>query len=204
MSKTNKSYRELGEAFYKERNEKTYNELYSRVRPGLKSYIWKILKDQEAVEDVLSNTLIKLWTKIDQYKPEYQISTWLYRIAFNESLGYIRERNKKYSLDGMKEFGIEVSESNGLNETLSMLIEDTTAMKTENDFWDEENELMSRYNMALSCINDLKPMYRDMLSDRLISKMKYEDIAAKHNVPLQTVKNRIRRGKSLVAATMNS
>ena len=204
MSKTNKSYRELGEAFYKERNEKTYNELYNRVRPGLKSYIWKVLKDQEAVEDVLSNTLIKLWTKIDQYKPEYQISTWLYRIAFNESLGYIRERNKKYSLDGMKELGIEVSEGNQLNETLSMLIEDTTAMKSENDFWDEENELMGKYNLALSCINDLKPMYRDMLSDRLISKMKYEDIATKHNVPLQTVKNRIRRGKSLVASAMSS
>ena len=204
MSKTNKSYRELGEAFYKERNERTYNELYNRVRPGLKSYIWKVLKDQEAVEDVLSNTLIKLWTKIDQYKPEYQISTWLYRIAFNESLGYIRERNKKYSLDGMKEFGIEVSEGAQLNETLSMLIEDTTAMKSENDFWDEENELMSKYNQALSCINDLKPMYRDMLSDRLISKMKYEEIASKHDVSLQTVKNRIRRGKSIVAASMNS
>ena len=201
MSKNKKSYKELGLAFYNNRTEKAYSELYKRVRPGLKSYIWNILKDEEAVEDVLANTLLKLWTKIDQYKPEYQITTWLYRIAFNESLGYIRERNKKYSLDGMREMGIEVNTNSKLNESLSILIEDAE-MRTESDFWEEENELMAQYELALRCIQALKPMYRDILSDRLIGKMKYEDIASKHNVPLQTVKNRIRRGKSLVAEAM--
>lgn len=200
MSK--KSYRQLGEEFYNTRSEKAYNALYQKVRPGLKSYIWNILKDEEAVEDVLANTLLKLWTKIDQYKPEYQITTWLYRIAFNESLGYIRERNKKYSLDGMRDLGIEVTQNNVIGESLSMLLEEAET-KTEDDFWEEENELMDRYAKALRCISELKPMYREILEDRLIGKMKYEDIATKHNVPLQTVKNRIRRGKSLVVDAMN-
>jgi len=200
MSKQ-KSYKQLGLEFYNKRTEKSYKELYDKVRPGLKSYVWNILKDNEAVEDVLANTLLKLWTKIDQYKPEYQITTWLYRIAFNESLGYIRERNKKYSLTSMQEFGIEVDSTNSLNETLSILLEDAE-MKSEADFWEEENELMSRYNLALKCINDLKPMYRDILADRLIGNMKYEDIADKYGVPLQTVKNRIRRGKTLVTESM--
>lgn len=197
-----KSYKQLGHEFYTKRTEKTYKALYEKVRPGLKSYVWKILKDEEAVEDVLANTLLKLWTKIDQYKPEYQITTWLYRIAFNESLGYIRERNKKYSLNAMEEFGIEVNSTRTLNENLSMLLEDADTMRTESDFWEEENELMDKYNTALRCISDLKPMYRDILEDRLIAKMKYEDIAEKHNVPLQTVKNRIRRGKTLVVDAM--
>jgi RNA polymerase sigma-70 factor (ECF subfamily) len=202
MSKQ-KSYKQLGLEFYEQRSEKTYKALYDRVRPGLKSYVWNILKDNEAVEDVLANTLLKLWTKIDQYKPKYQITTWLYRIAFNESLGYIRERNKKYSLSSMQEFGIEVSANNTISENLAMLVEEAE-MKTENDFWEEENELMERYYLALKCIDALKPMYRDILSDRLIGKMKYEDIAEKHNVPLQTVKNRIRRGKSLIIEAMGS
>lgn len=197
-----KTYRELGEEFFELRTEKSYNALYVKVRPGLKSYIWKILKDEEATEDVLSNTLLKLWTKIDQYKPEYNITTWLYRIAFNESLGYIREQNKKYSLDTLKDFGIEVNQMSKIDETISMLIEDVDA-KTEQDYWDEENELMDRYRFALECIQNLKPTYRDMLEDQLVRKMKYEEIAQKHNVPLQTVKNRIRRGKMLVAEAMN-
>ena len=200
MSKQ-KSYKQLGLEFKEKRTEATYNTLYEKVRPGLKSYVWKILKDNEAVEDVLANTLLKLWTKIDQYNPEYQITTWLYRIAFNESLGYIRERNKKYSLNAMEEFGIEVNSNNSLNENLAMLLEDADGM-TEADYWEEENELMERYNTALKCINNLKPMYRNILEDRLIGKMKYEDIATKYNVPLQTVKNRIRRGKLLVVEAM--
>jgi DNA-directed RNA polymerase specialized sigma24 family protein len=45
-------------------------------------------------------------------------------------------------------------------------------------------------------------MYRDILEDRLLNSMKYEDIAEKHNVNLQTVKNRIRRGKMLIMEAM--
>jgi DNA-directed RNA polymerase specialized sigma24 family protein len=46
-------------------------------------------------------------------------------------------------------------------------------------------------------------MYKDIIEDRLINQMKYEDIAAKYNLPLQTVKNRIRRGKSIIAENIN-
>ena len=42
-------------------------------------------------------------------------------------------------------------------------------------------------------------MYKEIIEDRLINQMKYEDIAAKYNLPLQTIKNRIRRGKSIIA-----
>jgi DNA-directed RNA polymerase specialized sigma24 family protein len=48
-------------------------------------------------------------------------------------------------------------------------------------------------------MKNLKPMYKDIMEDRLIKNMKYEDIAQKHKVNLQTVKNRIRRGKMLIA-----
>ena len=92
MQKTT-SYRELAENFLATRSEKDFNLLYKRVQPGLRNYIMNVVKDAEAAEDILANTLIKMWTKIDQYDPKYQITTWLYRIAFNESLGWIRERD---------------------------------------------------------------------------------------------------------------
>ena len=78
------SYRELSENFIKSKSEKDYNALYQRVKPGLRNYISNVVKDVNATEDVLTNTLTKMWTKIDQYNPSYQITTWLYRIAFNE------------------------------------------------------------------------------------------------------------------------
>ena len=142
--------------------------------------------------------MVKLWTKIDQYKPEYQITTWLYKIAFNESLGYIKERNQKRSLDLLREYGLQVSEGVVVNDSISGRLAEME-QKTEEDFLEEDNAIMSKYNNALLAMKNLKPMYKDIMEDRLIKNMKYEDIAQKHKVNLQTVKNRIRRGKMLIA-----
>ena len=195
------SYRELSENFVKSRSERDYNALYLRVKPGLRNYIANVVKDSEATDDILTNTLTKMWTKIDQYDPSYQITTWLYRIAFNECLGWIRQRNSKYSIDTMKDYGIEISDQYANTSARELLIE--AELKTESDWLEEDNDLQNRYELALTSIDNLKPMYKEIIEDRLINQMKYEDIAAKYNLPLQTVKNRIRRGKSIIAENIN-
>ena len=165
------TYRELAENFLKTRSENDYNALYKRVKPGLKSYIYKIVKDNSVANDLVSNVLLKLWTKIDQYKPEWQITTWLYKIAYNESLGYIKERNKKSSLDQLKEFGIQFGEGGIVKEgATSLLLE--YEQKTESDFIDEDNEIMQQYESALRAIINLKPMYKEIMEDRLLNNMK--------------------------------
>lgn len=194
------SYRELSENFVKSKSEKDYNALYQRVKPGLKNYIANVVKDTEATNDILTNTLTKLWTKIDQYNPSYQITTWLYRIAFNECLGWIRQRNSKYSIDTMKEYGIEISDQYANTSARELLIE--AELKTEADWYEEDNDLQNRYELALTNIHGLKPMYKEIIEDRLLNNMKYEDIATKYDLPLQTIKNRIRRGKSIIAENM--
>jgi RNA polymerase sigma-70 factor (ECF subfamily) len=196
------NYRELTENFLETRSEKDYTTLYRKVKPGLRSYIGKIVKDSEATEDILVNTLTKMWTKIDQYDPQYQITTWLYRIAFNECLGFINERNKKTSLTRLQEYGLEVNDGGTVAiETIGSLVEDMD-FKTEMDLWEEDNELQARYESCLRAMEQLKPIYRDIVVDRLINKVKYEDLADKYKLPLQTIKNRIRRGKSLIAESI--
>ena len=194
------SYRELSENFVNSKSEQDYTKLYQRVKPGLRNYIANVVKDDDATDDILTNTLTKLWTKIDQYNPSYQITTWLYRIAFNECLGWIRQRNSKYSIDAMKEYGIELSEQHGHTSARDLLIE--SEHKSEQDWLDEDQDLTDRYELALTNINSLKPMYKAIIEDRLLNNMKYEDIATKHKLPLQTIKNRIRRGKTIIADTM--
>ena len=192
-----KTYRELAENFLETRSESDYNQLYKRVQPGLRNYIRKMVKNGDVAEDLLSNVLVKMWTKIDQYDPKWQITTWLYKIAFNESLAYIKERNQKSSLDNLREFGVQVSDNGSIADVTSLLHD--YHQKTEEDFIEEDNEIMEQYGNALQAIADLKPMYKEIMEDRLIKNMKYEDIAQKHKVNLQTVKNRIRRGKMLIA-----
>jgi len=201
MPKSNKSYRELSENFFTSRSERDYVELYNKVKPGLRSYIYNVVKDNNAADDILVNTLTKLWTKIDQYDPQYQITTWLYRIAFNECLGYIRKRNRSYSIDGMREFGVEITESNKLSYSAQDLLIEYHQM-SEQDYLEEDTHLQNQYESALESIKNLQPLYQTILEDRLLNNMKYEEIAAKHNLPLQTIKNRIRRGKTLIAEGM--
>lgn len=195
MSK--KSYRELAENFTTSRSEKDYKVLYEKIKPGLENYVFNVVKDNEAKDDIVTNTLTKMWTKIDQYDPQYQITTWLYRIAFNECLGWIRQRNKKRSIDALQDSGIEVSRYYARTSAKDLLVE--MEYKSEQDWIDEDDELMNRYEQALKGIETLKPMYKGILEDRLLNNMKYEDIAKKYDLPLQTIKNRIRRGKAIIA-----
>ena len=47
-------------------------------------------------------------------------------------------------------------------------------------------------------------MYKDILVDRMLNNVKYKDLANKYSLPLQTIKNRVRRGKVLIAQEVNS
>jgi RNA polymerase sigma factor (sigma-70 family) len=191
------SYRELTENFLQTRSDADFTALFYKVKPGLTSYVNKIVKDRELAEDIAVNTLTKMWTKFDQYNPQYQITTWLYRIAFNDALGHISNRNKQSSLDKLSDFGVEINETGEFMTGLQGAFNDYE-MKTEQDFLDEDNEMMEKYGKTLNAIDSLKEAYKGIIIDRLINEMKYEDIAEKHNLPLQTIKNRIRRGKSLI------
>lgn len=197
------SYRELTENFLETRSDSDFALLYYKIKPGLTIYINKLVKDVDVAEDIAINTLTKMWTKIEQYDPKYQITTWLYRIAFNESLGYISKQKKKSSLDQLSEFGVEVNNNGSTNINIQEAYQEYEQM-SEQDYLDEDNDLMETYGKALEAIASLKDMYRDILTDRLINEMKYDEIADKHNISLQTVKNRIRRGKMLIAETMEA
>lgn len=199
------TYASLANEFIATRSEQSYTKLYKKMRPALFGYVRKIVKDKDVTEDIVAITMSKVYTKIDQFNPEYQITTWTYKIAFNECLIYIKARNKKVSLTRLQEKGVEATEGNharpgGIG---SFLLEEEVNPMSENDHWDEYNNIQERYETAIAEINNLKEIYKDILVDRLLNKMKYHDISEKYNLPLQTVKNRIRRGKYLVAKSVD-
>jgi len=198
------TYASLAADFVSTRSEASYTKLYHKMRPALFGYVRKIVKDRDATEDIVAITMSKVYTKIEQYNPEWQITTWAYKIAFNECLIFIKKRNKKVSLNKLNEKGVEATEGNQTSITAgSYLLDEGFAPKSENEHWDEYNNTQARYETALDEIYNLKDIYKDILVDRLLNGMKYHDISEKYNLPLQTVKNRIRRGKYLVAKSID-
>ena len=92
------TYASLAADFVSTRSEASYTKLYHKMRPALFGYVRKIVKDRDATEDIVAITMSKVYTKIEQYNPEWQITTWAYKIAFNECLIFIKKRNKKFHL----------------------------------------------------------------------------------------------------------
>jgi RNA polymerase sigma-70 factor (ECF subfamily) len=196
MSKRSKTYKELATEFKNTKSEKVFNELYKKMRPGLWSYIFKIVKDHDVADDITSTTLTTIYLKIDQYKEDYQITTWAYKIAFNDCIGWLRFKNKTVSSEVFTEKGIEsvfepkVDVFNCETETQRELLEKDLLL-------DEKVRLLSE------SIESLPQMYKTYMVERFLNKKSYNDILEmmiKHEdgINLQTVKNRIFRGRKLV------
>lgn len=194
-----KTYRQMTADYLKTRSPESFAVLYNRIKPGLTSHINKIVGDWEIAEDLAVQSLTKLWTKVELYNPEKaMITTWLYKIGFNAALGYKNERNKTTSLSAMQDFGIEIN-STGTFVNDEYVEED----KTFADMMDEDNYLQMKYDITVEAIKNLKPMYRDLLVDRMLNGVKYRELATSYKLSLQTVKNRVRRGKALIAEAVN-
>ena len=192
-----KTYKELAIHFKKTRSEKTYNELYHKMRPGLWSYVNNIVKDPTIANDIVSTTLTTVYLKINQYDETYQITTWAYRIAYNECIGWIRFRNKKVSMNVFTDAGVEPPKMNESFSTKEGMI------KTENDFYEEQNILEEQVRLTHEAINALPPMYKRYMIERFLNNKSYADILEimskfEKGINLQTVKNRIFRGRKIV------
>ena len=202
MSETTKT---LMLDFQATKSHQSFTKLYKKLSPSLKNYIRGIVKDSDVTEDLLANTFSKIYTKIDQYDPQWQASTWSYTIAHRECLRWIKkERNPRVSLSYFNENGSDVisdDDTNVMSNSNTGKIE-VENNKTEAQFLEEDNLLTSQYDYAIDSIQNLKPMYRDILEDNLIKGLKYREIADKYELPLQTIKNRIRRAKQLVAESL--
>jgi RNA polymerase sigma-70 factor (ECF subfamily) len=201
MKRTKRTYKELALEFKRTRGEKVFTELYERMRPGMRNYVYKIVKDWDVTDDIVSNTLTKVYFKIEQYNPDYQITTWAYRIAYNECIGWVRQRNKKVSLSVFADKGIEATTSSRFS--FQNPLHDYEVPMTENDHWEEETEIQARDNMLKEAIYALPPMYKEYMITRFLNHKSYNEILeimrkVEKGVSLQTVKNRIFRGRKII------
>jgi RNA polymerase sigma-70 factor (ECF subfamily) len=75
--------------------DRDFNELCLLLIPKLEYFIWKYVKDEDTINDLVNSTFEKVIRKIDTFKPEYRFTTWIYRIATNTALEYINKDKRK-------------------------------------------------------------------------------------------------------------
>lgn len=188
-----KNIQELAESFMRTSSEKDFVELYKRIKPGLLNHCRSILVESEAAEDAVSNTMAKIWTKISQYDPERgNFSTWVYNIARNESLVIKKSEDRYLPLiqETVKNNNDDGDDSSPMS-TLNKFEEENFY----NGFDSEEKEMETLYDSVIEKMKDLPDIYKEILYDREILRMKYQEIAEKHGMKKRAIATRIRRAR---------
>jgi len=132
------------------------------------------VKDTEIAKDMVQNTFIKCYKNLDAFRFDAQIKTWLYRITINESKDYLKSWN--YKMVQVKSF---------INETAMSILPST------------EKTVIAKYNNEeiKDTIFSLPKVYREVVYLYYYNALKTEEIAIVLDIPVNTVKTRLRRAK---------
>lgn len=97
--------------------EKAFTDLVKKYQERLYWHIRRLVVVHDDADDVLQNTLLKVWHGLDQFKGQSQLFTWMYRIATNEALSFLEQRKRKSTeaLDDSEELSNQVRASEGFN-----------------------------------------------------------------------------------------
>ena len=172
-----------------EQNQVAYIVLYTRYHVGVKSHISRYVSQKEDIEDICLESFQKAFSQIGSYNPEYKFSTWLYRIARNTAFDHLsrhdRERNNM--------------PTTSINDELVELKElPATMHNPEEDIINQQE-----YDKWLNNIEKLKEDYRTVARMNLIENFGYKEIAEALDMPINTVKTKIRRAKAMLLKMMD-
>jgi RNA polymerase sigma-70 factor (ECF subfamily) len=172
-------------ALAKEGREPAFRELVRRYERPVFSLIFRMVRDRETAEDLAQDTFIKVLNNIDRYRPEFKLSSWLFKIANNVTIDHLRRRQlATVSLDGSPH-----AQTAAEAQATSLDVESRGESALEAI---ESRELGSAIERA---IGQLRPEYRSCILLRHVEGRSYEEIAATLDLPLGTVKTYIHRAR---------
>ena len=171
-------------------NQRAYAELLGRYRDAVFFLLLKMVHSKDDADDLTMEAFGKAFKRLNQYTPEYAFSTWLFKIATNNCIDFLR-RKKNTTIVSIDK-PIEHEEGSAL----------TRSLKAD-DLDPEEVMLQKQKSEMLHLVVDkLKPRYRVLVELRYFEELAYEEIAEKLNLPLGTVKAQLFRARDLLQNIM--
>jgi len=166
-------------------DQAAYAELLDRYKESVYYLLLKMVNNKDDAEDLTIEAFGKAFKNIAQYTPNYAFSTWLFRIATNNCIDFIRKKRAvTLSLD--KNF---MNEEGG---EMTMDVRSDTPDPEENLIRKQKNVLMR------SLVEKLKPRYRILVEMRYFQELSYEEIAEQLDLPLGTVKAQLFRSREFL------
>ena len=171
-----------------DQNQAAFIVLYTRYNTGVKGHISRYVSQKEDIEDICLESFQKAFSQIGSYNSEYKFSTWLYRIARNTAFDHLNkhDREKNYM------------PTTSINEDTAELKELPATMHNP----EEDIITQQEYDKWLTNIEKLKDDYRIVAKMNLIDNFGYKEIADALDMPINTVKTKIRRAKAQLLKMM--
>ena len=170
-------------------DQAAYGELMDRYRESIYYMMLKMVKNTDDADDLTIEAFGKAFNRLKQYSPNYAFSTWLFKIASNNCIDFIRKKRIKVT---SMDTGITSSDG----ETIYIDARSSTP--------DPEETIMKKQKIMhmRSLVSKLKPRYRILVEKRYFEELSYEEIAEELDLPLGTVKAQLFRARDFLADMM--
>lgn len=167
----------------KKGNEKAFAGLMNRYRDSIYYMLLKMVNNPIDAEDLTIEAFGKAFRSIDSYTPRFAFSTWLFMIATNNCIDFIRKKQSS---------PIPVNQDKDIMDTMTVNI--------QSDLPDPEEALINDQKIATlrKIVTQLKSPYREIIELRYYREYSYEEISAELKIPIGTVKAQLYRAKSLL------
>lgn len=167
-------------------DQKAYAELLTRYRESVYYTMLKMCNNKDDAEDLTIEAFGRAFKKLHQYSPDFAFSTWLFKIASNNAIDFLRKKKQSFavSLDNKTE------SSDGPD--FSSSIKSYTL--------DPEETFIRKQKMenVRVLVDNLKPKYKEMIELFYFQELSHEEIAQRLNLPLGTIKAQLFRARDLL------
>ena len=167
-------------------DQKAYAELMTRYRDSVYFMLLKMVNNKDDADDLTIEAFGKAFKRLVQYTPSYAFSTWLFKIASNNCIDFIRRKK-------MVTFSIDRTFENDEGGEMRMDI--------KADGLNPEEKIIKKQKIKhmREIVETLKPRYRILVEMRYFEELSYEEIADKLELPLGTVKAQLFRAREFLA-----
>jgi RNA polymerase sigma-70 factor (ECF subfamily) len=166
-------------------DEQAYADLMERYKKPVYHMILKMVRNVDDAEDLTIEAFAKAFKSLHKFKKDFTFSTWLFRIATNNTIDFIRKKR----LDTMS-LNSSFKDDNG--ESVTIDVEDRNLNPQEEAIKEQKIELVRLF------VNKLPAKYQRLVKLRYFDELSYDEIAKELNAPLGTVKAQLHRARELM------
>lgn len=171
-------------------DQQAYAELMRLYRDSIYYMLMRMVKNKDDAEDLTLMTFGKAFRYLDKYTPQYAFSTWLYRIALNNSIDFLRVKN---NMPQYFEDDLYTSSATSIIDQS----EDNLQRTPEDEVIDKQ-----RLQLLRAAVSELPDRYRKVIELRYYEDLAYEEIAERLGLTLSNVKIQILRAKNMLSELM--